>query len=610
MITAISLLWCCNSQSEAPVPAEPDPAEQEETFVSLVDSSVFSIGIPLYTGDQGKEFWTELNTQMRPYRTEQAVSAFQRQFLNGNPYLECLSEMGAGAFGVKMTFFKTFFDDRMLPPDISGRVTGLRFNALGYGNDSLNVRVLDIRANVLAEENFELDARRVKTYTLHFDPVRAKEVIFSLTTSGSDDSTRFGIDDVYLKTRDPAPFSPPESDAEFITWLKRASFNFFDWNYEQVAVNRGVVLESYTDADKVSLSGIGYAYPIFIIAAEEGYISAEEARARITAMLNWQLDQNWYDGSGGWHGFPHHYFNKDGSGLSPDVSTIDWAICAAGLRVVKQYYAGDAEIVRKTETLLDRPDWTAALAEEDKIAMGFNGYTGEMNEYRWALAFSEETELIYLEAVASGDLESGIFETIVRERKAGFYPSWFGAGFTYNWLQLWTGSMEPYHSNSVAAYQVDAATSLKAFDRPLMGLTACATVKDIRPNGFVNWSQYISNQGGSVHGARLGEVIQVSPAPYGAALALPFIRDKALTALRAFAEMGDYHEYLGLPDNVRMKALDDSITPVPNWNPYDINIGPVIMAIEQIQTNRVGSLYLSDNAITAALDQLVASFGP
>ncbi|HKK80109.1 MAG TPA: hypothetical protein VJ933_10785, partial [Phaeodactylibacter sp.] len=172
-----------------------------------------------------------------------------------------------------------------------------------------------------------------------------------------------------------------------------------------------------------------------------------------------------------------------------------------------------------------------------------------------------------------------------------------------------TGPIEPYKTNATAAFEVDASTSMLVFDRPLMGLTACSTVKEARPEGFLSWSQYISNQGGNVHGASLGGVIQISPAPYGAALALPFTYDKAITALREFADMGYYHEYLGLPDNVRMKNLPEGIQPAPNWDPYDINIGPIILAIEQIQENRIGALYLSDAAIQENLDLLIASFG-
>ncbi len=602
MVGVVAVLSCA-SDNWAPAAG----GEPSGTFTSEVDSAAFNIGIPLYNADQGKEFWTEFNSQIRPYWTADARGTFHRQYFKSNPYLKCVAEEGAGNFGARLALFKTLFDDQPLPLEIAERVTGLSFNAFGFADNSLHVRVLDVSGRVLKEQSFQLQAMKIKTYSLNFESTNAKEVLFFSYSHGSPDSTSFGLDDIYLKTNDSQPFSPPIADEEFLSWLKRSSFRFFDWNYVTVPGNKGVVLESNADADKVSLSGIGYAYAIFLLAAEEGYISAEDARSRVKAMLQWQLDQNWFDGSGGWHGFPHHYFKTDGTYYWADVSTIDWAICAAGIRVVKQQYSNDPEIVSMAEALLARPDWSAALAADDKIAMGFNGLNGQMNPYRWALAFSEETELVYLEAVASGDLPVSIFNAIVREKKSGFYPSWFGAGFTYNWLQLWTGPSEPYRTNSIAAFHIDASTSLSAFGRPLMGLTACATIKEARANGFLNWGMYISNQGGSVRGTN-GSVVQISPAAYGAALALPFTYAKAITALREFVKMGYYHEYLGLPDNVRINDLPEGASQLPNWDTYDINIGPIMLAIEQIQDNRIGALYLSDPQVMGASVYLKESF--
>jgi hypothetical protein len=585
----------------------PDPVDDPLGIVSEVDSSTYNLGLLLYNADQGKEFWTEFNTQIRPYRTADAGVAFRRPNFKNNPYLECLAEKELGDFGVRMAFFKTLFDDHLLPATISEKITGLRFNAFGFNNEELIVEVLDANGQVIAMEGFELEPMTIKSYSMDFESMLAKEVVFYSTAIAPGDSVGFGLDDVYFKTGNDHPFAPPSSDVNFLDWLKRSSFNFFDWNYMSLEEDKGVVLESYTDPDKVTLSGLGYSYAIYVLAGETGYISQAEAKKRIKAMLRWQMDQNWFDGSGGWHGFPHHYFKRDGSYFWADVSTIDWAICAAGLRVVSQFYAFDTQIVSMVEELLSRPDWTAALAEDNKIAMGFDGLSGEMNDYRWGLAFSEETELVYLEAVASGDLDPIIFDAIVREKKDGFYPSWFGAGFTYNWLQLWTGPIEPFLTNAKAAFEIDASTCQSAFNQPLMGLTACSTVKEVRSGGFLNWNRYISNQGGYVHGS-LGGVIQISPAPYGAALALPFTYEKAMTAMRTYVELGYFHEYLGLPDNVRINDLPDSIHTAPNWNPYDINIGPIIMAIEQVQENRIANLYLSDPLIEETLNKLIQSF--
>jgi hypothetical protein len=578
----------------------------EDELISEVDSARFNTGILLYNADQGKQFWTEFNTQVRPYNFDNAKVVHKRKFNSDNPYLELTADGGEGSYGMRMSVFKTLFDDHTLPPELSDRVNGLSFNAFAFEDDTLFVEILDASNNVISEGEFELEAWRIKTYNLTFESTRAKEIVIYSHNSNAETESRIGIDDVYLKTNDDKKFNPPASDAEFLSWLKQASFNFFDWNYEQLTGDKGIILESYTDDDKISLSGIGYAYAIYILAAEEGYITSSEAKQRVKSMIHWQVDQNWFDGSGGWNGFPHHYFKKDGSYLWNDVSTIDWAICAAGLRVAKQYYSDDQEISEMVDTLLSRPDWTTALAEDDKIAMGFDE-NGEINDFRWGLAFSEETEIVYLEAVASGDLDPSVFDRIIREKQDGFYPSWFGAGFTYNWLQLWTGPREPYKTNSIAAYNVDASTCYEKFGVAVMGLTACSTINEEYGNGFFTWNRYISNQGGLIR-LNTGSVVQISPAPYGAALALPFTYEKAITALRTFTEMGYYHEYLGLPDNVRMRNVPDDLPSAPNWDTFDINIGPMIMAIEQINENRIADLYLSDQNISSTLTELINSF--
>ncbi|MGC9342638.1 MAG: hypothetical protein ACP5E3_08065, partial [Bacteroidales bacterium] len=178
----------------------------------------------------------------------------------------------------------------------------------------------------------------------------------------------------------------------------------------------------------------------------------------------------------------------------------------------------------------------------------------------------------------------------------------------YNWLQLWTGSLEPYRSNSIAAYTTDAATCVDKFGLDLIGLTACATIQDVTENGFINWSRYISNQGSNISGAPTTEVIQISPAPYGAVLALPFIPDKAIEALRGYVDIGYYHPLLGLPDNIRLSNLPIGLSPSPNWNTFDINIGPVALAIEQYTENRIAALYLGDTAIQTNLSLLTESF--
>jgi hypothetical protein len=112
-----------------------------------------------------------------------------------------------------------------------------------------------------------------------------------------------------------------------------------------------------------------------------------------------------------------------------------------------------------------------------------------------------------------------------------------------------------------------------------------------------------------VSGANTAEVIQISPATYGAVLALPFQPSDAIQALREYTKLGYYHPLLGLPDNIRINDLPQNLdVPAPNWNTYDINIGPIAMAIDQYQQNIISNYYMSDSAIVQSLESLIQSF--
>ena len=614
---------------------------EKDAISNEVETSLYEIehlsapshynGVPIYTVDMSAKRRTEMNSQYSISDNSRFVTVSDEVIRNGyNAVLKInFDNISPENFGTgnyirfATSIFEGLSDGTPAPVELLDNVNGISFRAVSFNVPiQLEVEAWDVNNILIATKNFLIEKDLMRQYEFDFSAQNLKIVVFNINAEDQNPSEfsdgALGIDDIYLMNGDIEPFTPPTDDTEFLEWLKEASMRYFVWKYKDIDGVRGVVLEASSETNKVSLSGLGYAYAVFIIAEQEGLLTATESRKKILSLLKWQQAQNWFDGSGGWHGIPFHYFNADGSALWPDVSTIDWAMCAAGIRVVRQKYTNDSEIVNIATELLGRAKWEDALdtttTNDDchncygRIAMGFDGNTGVMNPYRWGWSFSEETELVYLEALASGRVSEDILDLLIRDQKSGFYPSWFGAGFTYNWVQLWTGVQEPYAASSAMAYQYDKSTCQTKFGRPLMGLTACSTINNIDSNGFVEWTQYISNQGGSVSGAFPSGVIQISPAPYGAALALPFQKEMAITALREYVKIGYYHPLLGLPDNIRITDLPDGLEEgIPNWDPFDINIGPIAMAIEQTQQNTIGTLYKQDADISASLIQLINS---
>ncbi len=195
---------------------------------------------------------------------------------------------------------------------------------------------------------------------------------------------------------------------------------------------------------------------------------------------------------------------------------------------------------------------------------------------------------------------------------------------------MWTGLQEPYALNSTLAYLNEAETAEAELGRSLLGLTACTTSTHesgaVNEDGFVDWGQYMSEQGGSAGGSNwnydssdpssVNYIKHSSPAPYGAILALPFLRSKAIDALHEYTDIGFYNRYLGFPDNIRMLDLPKDSSgnvvgftkPVPHWDHFDINMGAAALAIEQTQDNSIGGYYLSDPDISANLPLLIETF--
>jgi hypothetical protein len=591
-------------------------------------SPVHYPGIAIYTADMGKNRSTEINSEW-VIRNSQYTSISSEILRSGYNSLHKISFDGFNSASDYLEFVVALHGKLVnrvpVPEEFLQNLSGISFRAISYQVPvNVTLEAFRIDGTIIKSESFKITPDQMKSYNMTIADQELHHISFKVLGQNQDLSTfkegAIGIDDIYLNNGSTLSFQPPVDDTQLIEWLKKSSINYFLWNYRDLGNGRGVVLEASDETSRVSLSGIGYAYAVYILAENENMITSQLARERVLSMLKWQQGQNWFNGSGGVYGFPLHYYNVDGSGLyqsdAAAVSTIDWAICAAGLRTVKQKFSADAEIVDICNELLNRPMWEESIHTNTndsyrlgRISKGLNAINGAKNGQVWADAFSEETEIIYLEALASGKVNNLDLDRIYREQKDGYYVSWFGAGFTYNWLQLWTGAIEPYKSNSIAAFQSDAATCNSKFGIPIMGLTACGTMSNVSNNGFINWDKYIGNQGAFVSGANTAEVIQISPATYGAVLALPFQPSDAIQALREYTKLGYYHPLLGLPDNIRINDLPQNLdVPAPNWNTYDINIGPIAMAIDQYQQNIISNYYMSDSAIVQSLESLIQSF--
>ena len=581
--------------------------------IEHLDAPAHYPGIPILTFDQARPNLTEFGSEYF-VRANGRASVKTKILRNGYNTALRLKYRGVRKVGNNIAVHVSVFgalENRLgLPDELRATVTGYSFRARSKTNVvPIRVESIDRNGQVIHTQMFEVGAD-MSFYSAKFQAASIAALIFIIDEK-NDDTPRNGtliFDDFYLLDGSTEAFHPPLGNEAMLKWLKESALRYYIWQYREVEPGHGVVLKEGKADAGISVSGLGIALTAYVIAEKDGFVTQDMARKRTLAILRYLHAQNWFDGSAGWHGFPYHYFKQDGSPLWPRVSTIDWAMCAAGIRVIRQEYQNDVEITELATELLARADWAHSIDDKGKIVMGFDYKTGEPNAHRWGLSFSEETELVYLEAVASGKVDPEIYQSIVRKKKGIFYPSWFGSGFVYNWMQLWTGPMIPFARNSRRAYLYDAKTSQTVFGKPIMGLTAVGALTEVNSDGFVSKTHYFGRQGSEAHATdNASEVVRVAPAPYGAALALSFTPNEALTGLRQFVELGYYHPYLGLPDSVRLAGLPRGMMPTPSWLHHDLNIGPMALAIDQYQKNTIGPLYTSDPAVRDALKRLTQS---
>lgn len=575
-------------------------------------------GIALFTADWAMKNRTEIGSEYQ-VKSNSNLNVSQQIVRNGlNSALRIdFNNMTASSDVVEllMSGFSAISGKDAVPKELQKQIKGIKFKAVAIAQSiDLELEIQDEHGNVIKKQNFIIDKTEMKTYSMFFNSSSFKNLSFKIKHNHQkndfDGTTPKSIiiDDVYYINGKTTVFAPPEDDREFLRWIQKSALRFFIWNYRDIGNGKGYVLGANDFKMPISIGGQAFGIAAFILAENEGMLKPKESKRRIKSILKWMHEQDWYSGQDGWKGFPHHWFNTDGSPgyQGQGTSTVDWAIAAAGIRVARQYYKDDKEIYAMSTELLNRPIWKEVFDKEGYIAMGIDIETGKINPWRWGTSFTEEAELTYLEARNSNQFDKTVFEPIVRDKSLGFYSGFWSTGFEFNWMQLWTGPIEPFKSNSIIAYQNDAKTCESTFGRPIMGLTAVGITNEIDSLGFAK-IRYFGDQGSMP--CRSGNNKQIAPAPYGAALALPFVPELAIKGLREYINLGYYHPLIGLPGSVRLIPFENNSLPkvIPNWGSADLEYGPMAIAIDQYFDNIIGQLYQQDPEVKVALTELIES---
>jgi hypothetical protein len=231
-----------------------------------------------------------------------------------------------------------------------------------------------------------------------FDPHRVSELAFIVASDNNPRRGAFLLDNIRLLDADGVypdleaihthGALRPEDNQAFVDLVRQTSFLYFVDFASTDPRTGGMVQDRSTFADLINVGGVGLQLTAYVIGAERGYISRQDAAARTHRILQVLHDApQGVEPSGtiGYKGFFYHLLGLDGrrkqnfdftdsafdeSLNTVELSTIDTALAVAGVLTARQYFDGDAcsaaaciepQIRAWADAIYARIDWTFML---------------------------------------------------------------------------------------------------------------------------------------------------------------------------------------------------------------------------------------------------------
>lgn len=200
------------------------------------------------------------------------------------------------------------------------------------------------------------------------------------------------------------------SDETLTEIVSRAHFEWFRTHHHP---GTGLVLDRDGPGAPASIAATGFAFTSYIVAAERGWISRDEARqfARkaLANLSNTPQGSQPHGVSGNW-GLYYHFLDPS-TGLrataptfwNSELSTIDTALLIAGVLSVRNYFDdetdGEEKLIRDDATfIVDRVEWDRFLNKDKHI---LHAWTPETGMYKGVYRGYSEALLLYIIALGS-----------------------------------------------------------------------------------------------------------------------------------------------------------------------------------------------------------------
>jgi hypothetical protein len=396
------------------------------------------------------------------------------------------------------------------------------------------------------------------------------------------------------------------SDEELMEFESRKSFDFFwkETNTNKNSLGYGLIRDRAPgNPNTCSVASIGFGLTAYVIGAERGWITSEEAYERTLGTLDTLLNN-----AENVNGFFCHFLDMNNAKRLEysEASIIDTAIVVTGAITAGEYFGGD--IKEKAQQLYERVNWQW-YRDPDRNQF-YMGYSPEQGFSGWWDFYAEQLMLYVLGAASpSYPVNSDMFYSFTRNYSTyGDYPefihSWFGSIFTYQfshaWIDFnnkidkkgvnwWTNSL--IASKSDRQYCIDNSSKFKTFGPNSWGLTACDGPEGYEgrygtaPSGFSNDQHRVD---GTVP-------------PAGALGSIAFTPNESLSAMRNF-----YENY---PNLVGQYGLKDTynIDKSPEWYAEDvigIDKGITLLMIENYRSKLVWKYFMKNKYVQSGLKQI------
>jgi hypothetical protein len=399
------------------------------------------------------------------------------------------------------------------------------------------------------------------------------------------------------------------NDAAFLEYLQQTTFDFF-W-YEANPTN-GLMRDRSEPSSPCSIAGVGFGLTGICIAIDHGWITRDQGRQRVLAVL-----QTFYNGpqgtapSGtiGYKGWFYHMLDMNTgtrSGAS-ELSSIDTGLLLAGVLDVKQYFNASQAEENQIRTLaggiFTRVDWPWMADGGNSLTMGWKPESGFLSA-RW-IGYNEAM-ILYILGLGSGKLPAVDWNTwtsgYVWHTNYGYsyieFPPLFGHQYSHCWVDfrhVADGYMNSkgitYYENSrratlaQRAYCIANPGGFAGYSSNVWGITACDGP------GYGPYAGY------NARGAPPAQNDDGTLAPTALGGSLPFAPEVCLPALRNL--------YAQFRTNIWCSyGMRDAFNPGANWWDPDvlgIDQGAMLLMTENYRTQNVWRRFMSIPEIQVGL---------